>query len=93
MAEREILIGKFFRQKPGDVGIKDMPFFGGDLLEQSKHDIGKALLSYFNDEHRQLHQRPHTAQLIGADDRIIAQFDVRPVIGVGNQSVARPTHA
>jgi hypothetical protein len=86
MAKPEILIAKFFRQEWGDVGMKNIPLVG-DELEGAKVGVGRALEGYFGDPNRHSRQKPHTAQLIGEDRRIVATFQMREVFGVGPKSV------
>ena len=86
MSAPEIFIATFFRKEWGDVGIKDLPF-PGDPIEKTKSATCSALESHFNDPNRQSQEKPHTAQLIGRDDRIVATFQMREVISVGPKAV------
>jgi hypothetical protein len=87
VAVPEILWAKFFKEEWGDVGIADVSFPGDDL-ELVKGAVSKALRGYF--EGNQAHQKPHKAQVIGEDDRIVAQFEMRTVIGDGIEVVEGP---
>ena len=86
MAVPEILIAKFFRVKWGDVGIKDMPFPGGPT-EEANVGVRAALEGYFNDPFRDSREKPHAAQLIGQDGRIVATFQMREAVSVGPKAV------
>lgn len=56
---------RFYRQKPDDTGIDDIPVAGDQDYEAVARN---ALLSYFNNEMIALAQRPNHARVV-TDDR------------------------
>lgn len=84
----EVYYAKCYRKEWGDVGIADLPI-PKQPLEQMKIIAGDWLLDNHTGVSRS-GEKPHTAQLIDHDDKVIAQFDVRQVVGVGLKSVEVP---
>jgi len=79
---------KSYRLKWGDVDIGDMPI-AADSIEKAKQEACDALLASFNNV-RHSSKKPHTAQLIDHAGKVVAQFDIRQVVGVGPKPVDVP---
>jgi hypothetical protein len=60
----EIYKMQFFRRKPDDVGIADLPI--GEK-QDARETAKRALLGYFNNKHIAPAQRPHHARVVTWD--------------------------
>jgi hypothetical protein len=55
---------QFYRQEPGDLGMRDLPLPGDQDFEATAR---KALLGYFNNPNIAGVQRPHHARVVSHD--------------------------
>ena len=85
----EVLIIRCYRVEPGDVDVKDCPV-PGDPLDEAKRIASDRLLNHFKSDRFQSGRQPHTAVLVGEDDRIVAKFNVRPAKTGGEEVVEVP---
>jgi len=86
MARPEVVFIRCYRKSYGDVQVKDVPF-PCHTLEEAKQVTRDRLLNFFLSDQFRPGAQPHTADLIGEDDRIIGRYQVRPKSSGGHEIV------
>ena len=67
---------QLFLDRPGDLGIEDIPVSGAAGLESAKRVAVDHLSGHFGDRDRRHNQKPHRARLLGTNGSVVAFFEM-----------------